>query len=52
MAISATQTSTLPATRYSISFMAPYSLVRTKVLKSELLPHTAISRYMGSTASS
>ena len=43
---------TLPATSITISFMAPYSLVRRKVPKSVLLPHTPMSRYMGSTASS
>ena len=47
-----TQIRTLPATSISISFMAPYSLVRRKVPKSVLLPHTPMSRYMGSTASS
>ena len=52
IAIRAIQMSTLPATRYSMSFIAPYSLVRMNVEKSELLPHTAMRRYMGSTASS
>ena len=45
-----TQIRTLPATSISISFIAPYSLVRKKVPKSVLLPHTPISRYIGSTA--
>jgi len=44
--------STLPATRYSTSFIAPYSLVRTKVPKSLEAPQMAMRRYMGSTATS
>ena len=49
---SATHTRMLPATRYSISFIAPYSLGRRKLPKSLLLPHTPMSRYIGITASS
>ena len=52
IASSAIQIRTLPATRNSMSFIAPYSFVRTKVLKVELLPHTPINGYIGSTASS
>ena len=47
-----TKISALPPTRYSTSFIAPYSFVRVNVPKSLLAPHTAISRYIGSTASS
>ena len=47
-----TKTSTEPATSISVSFIAPYSLVRLKLPKSELAPQTAISRYIGSTATS
>ena len=47
-----TQMRMLPATRNRMSFIAPYSLVRRKVLKLLLLPHTPMSRYIGSTASS
>ena len=43
---------TLPATRYIISFIAPYSLARENVGKVELLPQTPMSRYIGMTASS
>ena len=62
------QMSTLPPTSTSISFIAPYSLGRLYEPRSKgmgiphrrcrsgsntvLLPHTPISRYMGSTASS
>ena len=35
-----------------MSFIAPYSFVRMKVLKVELLPQTPIKGYIGSTASS
>ena len=52
MARIAIHTKTLPPTRYSISFSAPYSLVRAKVAKVVLLPQTPMSRYMGNTASS
>ena len=38
--------------RKIINFIAPYSLVRRKVPKSVLLPHTPMSRYMGRTANS
>ena len=44
--------SALPPTRYSTSFIAEYSLVRLNVLNLLLAPHTAISRYIGSTATS
>ena len=44
--------STEPATSISVSFIAPYSLVRLKVPKSLLEPQTAISRYIGRTATS
>ena len=46
------QMRTLPATSITISFIAPYSLVRRKLPKSVLLPHTPMSRYIGSTANS
>ena len=46
------QTSTLPATRNRNSFVAAYSLARKKVRKSVELPHTPMSKYIGSTASS
>src|SRR5438445_889456 len=46
------KTNTEPATSISVSFIAPYSLVRVNVPKSELAPQTAISRYIGSTATS
>ena len=52
IAIMAIHIRTLPATRYKVSFMAPYSLSRLKVAKVELLPQTPMRRYMGSTASS
>ena len=35
-----------------VSFIAPYSFVRVNVPKSLLAPQTAISRYIGSTATS
>ena len=37
-------TSAVPASRYRVSFIAPYSL--------RVLPQTAMSRYIGSTATS
>ena len=52
IAISATHISTLPATRYSVSFIALYSLVRLNFGNRLLLPHTPISRYIGNTESS
>ena len=52
IASSAIQIRTLPATRNSMSFIAPYSFVRMKSLNVELLPQTPISGYIGSTASS
>ena len=52
IAISATHISTLPATRYSVNFIALYSFVRLNLGKLLLLPHTPMSRYIGSTESS
>ena len=44
--------STLPPTKYSVSFIALYSFVRLNRGKRLLLPHTPMSRYIGSTDSS
>ncbi len=44
--------STEPPTSISVSFIAPYSLVRSNVGNLLLAPQTAISRYIGSTATS
>ena len=52
IAISATHISTLPATKYSVSFIALYSFVRLNFGNWLLLPHTPMSRYIGSTESS
>ena len=52
MTMIATHTSRLAATIISTSFIAPYSLGRSKVLNLVLDPHTPMSRYIGTMASS
>ena len=52
MAKMPTKMSTEPPTSIIVSFIAPYSFVRVNVPKSLLAPQTAISRYIGSTATS